>query len=156
MAIIALSVYQYLFIQPMAWKFAGYLILIVLIARQLSAQVTHCLFQAIKSKKSKKNRITNKSVTFMALATLNRGAICFGLITSLHDSEIANSKVVISATVFMIYTTTLFVGIFTPLFKRLLLEPVEDPHGHGPHGAHSKKKSTKKSEIKVNANIQDD
>jgi len=92
---------------------------IVIIGRYTAICVAYYMFECFSGDKS--NKLTFREVTFLAYAAFIRGCIAFGLVENLDEHKFGKKKVIVSSIVCLVISSTVIIGSFTALFKKVVM-----------------------------------
>lgn len=105
-----------------SYSFIGYMIPIIVFGRFMSIYLTYFMFSCCH-----KEKLTCKQLTFISYGGVIRGAIAFGLVLKIPESEDFHERdVLITTTLSIVIFTTLLFGTFMPLAQRILVPPTPE------------------------------
>ena len=98
---------------PFSWQLIIYMFFVVVIGRYAGICLSYYMFECIKGDKS--NKLSFREISFATYAAFIRGAIAFGLVEELETENFPQKKVIVSTTLVLVISSTIFFGSFTPL-----------------------------------------
>jgi len=106
-------------ISKVCWPFVICEMFIVVFGRFLAVYLSYYIFFC---KKSDTVSLSFRELTFIAYAAVIRGAIAFGLVTSISDDiEFPHKEIIQASMLMLVILTTVIFGTFTSLVGKFLL-----------------------------------
>ena len=98
---------------PFSWQLIVFMFFVVIIGRYAGIVLSYYMFSCFKG--NKQNNLSLREISFATYAAFIRGAIAFGLVENLEHEDFKFKQVIVSTTLVLVISSTIFFGSFTPL-----------------------------------------